>query len=365
LVPGTITLIAREGRVVHFETRGWMDVERGIPMRPDAIFRIASMTKPVTSVALMMLWEEGHFQLDDPVADYLPEFSNMRVSPTADASGESGELVAPRSPMTIRQLLTHTAGLANSYIGNTTHYEETLEGSETGNLQSYVERLASMPLNYHPGEEWQYSHATDVVGRLVEVFSGMPLDRFFRERIFDPLDMPDSHFFLEERHAERLMSQYRPGEDETIVLQDPGTTESRWIRGPRTLFRGAGGLVSTARDYVRFQQAMLNGGELDGVRILSPVTVSLMLENHIGDLVPWLTGPGFGFGLGYAVVVDRGTAGTPMSQGAAYWGGAYATLSWLDPEQQMVGVFMTQVRPYGHINIRQDFRNLAYQAIVE
>lgn len=365
LVPGTITLIARRGRIVHFETRGSMDVERDIPMRDDAIFRIASMTKPIASVALMMLWEEGHFQLDDPVADYIPAFSDVRVSTTADASGQSGELVEPRSPMTIRQLLTHTAGLANSYIGNTTHYERTLEGTRGGDIEAYVDSLATMPLNYHPGEEWQYSHATDVVGRLVEIFSGMPLDRFFRERIFEPLDMPDTHFFLDESHAERLMAQYTPGEDETIELQDPGTPESRWISGPQTLFRGAGGLVSTARDYVRFQQAILDGGELDGARILSPVTVSLMLENHIGDLVPWLTGPGFGFGLGYAVVVDRGLAGTPMSEGSAYWGGAYATLSWIDPEEEMVGVFMTQVRPYGHINIRGDFRNLAYQAIVE
>lgn len=365
LVPGTVTLVARRGKVVHFEARGFMDVERAVPMRVDAIFRIASMSKPVTSAALMMLWEEGLFHLDDPVADYLPEFADVRVSTTGDASGESGELVEPRSPMTIRQLLTHTAGLANAWIGNTAHYARTFEGADDGDLDGYVRRLASLPLNYHPGEAWQYSAATDVVGRLVEVLSGRPLDRFLEERIFRPLDMPDTRFFLDERHAERLSTQYTPGEDGTIRLQDPGSIESRWIAGPKSLFRGAGGLVSTARDYARFQQAILNGGELDGIRILGPLTVSLMLENHIGGLVPWLTGPGFGFGLGYAVVTDRGAAGTPMSLGAAFWGGAYATLSWIDREQELVGVFMTQVRPYDHIAIRQDFRTLAYQAVVE
>ena len=364
-VPGTLTLIARRGRIVHFEARGLMDVERSVPMRPDAIFRIASMTKPITSVALMMLWEEGRFQLDDPVADYIPEFGDVKVSTTADVSGESGELVEPRSPMTVRHLLTHTSGLANSYIGNAAHYERTVEGRQLGDLEAYVKRLASMPLNYHPGEEWQYSSATDVVGRLVEILSGMPLDRFLEERIFRPLDMRDTFFFLEERHAPRLASQYAPGENGTLRLADPGTADSRWISGPKTLFRGAGGLVSTARDYVRFQQAILNGGELDGVRILGPVTVTLMLENHTGELVPWLTGPGFGFGLGYAVVTDRGAAATPLSRGAAYWGGAYATLSWIDPAQELVGVFMTQLRPYRHLNIRMDFLNLAYQAVVE
>ncbi len=364
LVPGTITLIARRGKVVHFEARGFMDAERGTPMRPDAIFRIASMTKPITSVALMMLWEEGHFQLTDPVAKYLPEFSNVKVSTTGDVSAETGTLVEPTSQMTIRQLLTHTAGLANSYRGNTAFYIQAMAGAEQGDLEAYVERLAALPLSYHPGDDWQYSHATAVVGRLVEVFSGLPLDRFFEERLFRPLDMRDTRFFLEEHHAERLTAQYAPGRDEKIVLQDPGTVESRWISGPKTFFQGAGGLVSTARDYVRFQQAILNGGELEGVRILRTPTVSLLLENHTGDLVPWATGPGFAFGLGYAVLTDRGKAATPQSLGTAYWAGAFATSFWIDPKLEMIGLFMTQLRPSGHINISQDFRTLAYQAIM-
>ena len=209
------------------------------------------------------------------------------------------------------------------------------------------------------------SNATSVVGRLVEVLSAMPLDRFFYERIFEPLGMPDTHFYLDADYADRLAAQYTPGDDERIVLQDPGSAESRWITGPKTFFSGSGGLVSTVDDYLRFQQMMLNGGELDGVRLLAPATVSLMIENHTAELPLWLPGPGMGFGLGYGVVVDRGAAATPLSEGAAYWGGAYCTLSWFDPEAEIVAVLMTQVRPYRHINIRQDFQVLTYQAITE
>ena len=338
-----------------------MDVAAGKPMQADAIFRIASMTKPITSVALMMLWEEGHFQLRDPVSKFIPAFADLKVSTTGDASGETGELVDLKRPIQIRDMLTHTAGLANNYLGNVDAYRAVMNTSRPTNNAEIMARLATLPLNYQPGEAWQYSIATDVVGHLVEVISGQDLDTFFAERIFAPLDMPDTHFYLEQSDAARLTAQYTPGEDKKITLQDPGSVDSRWITGPKTLFRGAGGLVSTARDYLRFQQMMLNGGELDGVRLLSPSTVSLMLENHTGDL----PGPGMGFGLGYGVVIDRGAAATPLSLGAAYWGGAYCTISWIDPEQELVGVMMTQVRPYTHINIRQDFQVLTYQAITD
>lgn len=365
LVPGTVTMIARRGKVVHFEAQGFMDAESKLPMRKDAMFRIASMTKPITSVALMMLWEEGSFQLSDPVSKFIPAFSDQKVSTTSDASGKTGELLGVKRPATVRDMLTHTAGLANSYMGNTEFFGEVSSVRPDDTLESYINRLASLPLNYQPGEQWQYSHATDVVGRLVEVISGMPLDQFMRERIFEPLDMKDTHFWLDDTKGGRLMSQYTPGEDMTIVLQDPGTEESRWISGMKNVPRGAGGLVSTARDYMRFQQAMINGGELDGVRILSPTTLGLMMENHTGDLPLWLPGPGMGFGLGWAVVTDRGEAATPLSEGSAYWGGAYCTITWIDREQELVGILMTQVRPYNHINIRQDFQVLATQAIVE
>jgi CubicO group peptidase (beta-lactamase class C family) len=365
LVPGTVTMIARKGKVVHFEAQGYMDAENEVPMRKDAIFRIASMTKPMASVALMMLWEEGKFQLSDPVSKFIPSFANQQVSTTSDASGKTGELVSVKRPASIRDMLTHTAGLANSYRGNVEYFGEQSAVTPEDTHASYIDRLASFPLNYQPGEEWQYSHATDVVGRLVEVISGMPLDKFMQERLFEPLDMNDTHFWLDDTKGGRLMSQYRPGEDLKIVLQDPGTEESRWISGPKNVPRGAGGLVSTARDYMRFQMAMLNGGELDGVRLLAPATISLMMENHTGDLPLWLPGPGMGFGLGWAVVEDRGEAATPLSEGSAYWGGAYCTISWIDRDQELIGILMTQVRPYNHLNIRQDFQVLTHQAVIK
>jgi CubicO group peptidase (beta-lactamase class C family) len=365
LTPGVITAVMRHGKLVHFNVQGDMDVASGTPMREDAIFRIASMTKPIASVALMMLWEEGHFQLRDPVSKFIPEFAHTKVSTTADASGNSGELVAPNRPIQIRDMLTHTAGLANNYRGNIAAYRNAMSQPQPQSNAEQIRRLAALPLNYHPGEEWQYSAATNVVGHLVEIISGQPLDEFLQQRVFKPLDMTDTHFYLDDTKGGRLTTQYSPGENNKIQLQDPGSNESRWITSPRNIFSGAGGLVSTVRDYLRFQQAMLNGGELNGNRILAPSTVSLMLENHTGELPLWLPGPGMGFGLGYGVVVDRGAAATPLSEGAGYWGGAYCTLSWIDPEQNLVGVLMTQVRPYSHINIRQDFQVLTYQAITD
>jgi CubicO group peptidase (beta-lactamase class C family) len=365
LTPGVITAVMRHGKLIHFKAQGHMDVASAKPMREDAIFRIASMTKPIASVALMMLWEEGRFQLRDPVSKFIPEFAATQVSTTADASGATGELVPPKRPIQIRDMLTHTAGLANNYSGNVTAYRQAMNSPRPNSNAEQIKRLAELPLNYHPGEEWQYSAATNVVGHLVEIISGQSLDEFLRQRVFEPLQMPDTHFYLDNTKGGRLTTQYTPDENNKIQAQDPGSTKSRWITSPRNLFSGAGGLVSTVRDYLRFQQAMLNGGEIDGNRILAPSTVSLMLENHTGDLPLWLPGPGMGFGLGYGVVVDRGAAATPLSEGAGYWGGAYCTLSWIDPEQNLVGVLMTQVRPYSHINIRQDFQVLTYQAIID
>lgn len=365
LTPGVITAVMRHGKLIHYKAQGHMDVASAKPMREDAIFRIASMTKPIASVALMMLWEEGRFQLRDPVSKFIPEFAAAQVSTAADASGTTGELVPPKRPIQIRDMLTHTAGLANNYSGNVAAYRQAMNTPRPKSNAEQIKRLAALPLNYHPGEEWQYSAATNVVGHLVEIISGQSLDEFLRQRIFEPLQMPDTHFYLDNTKGGRLTTQYTPDENNKIKAQDPGSKQSRWITSPRNLFSGAGGLVSTVRDYLRFQQAMLNGGEIDGNRILAPSTVSLMLENHTGDLPLWLPGPGMGFGLGYGVVVDRGAAATPLSEGAGYWGGAYCTLSWIDPEQNLVGVLMTQVRPYSHINIRQDFQVLTYQAIID
>ncbi|MFL2701275.1 MAG: class A beta-lactamase-related serine hydrolase [Gammaproteobacteria bacterium] len=365
LTPGVLTAIMRNEKIVYFETQGFMDVKEEKPLREDAIFRIASMTKPIASVALMMLWEEGHFQLNDPVSKFIPTFSETKVSTTSDASGKTGDLVDPKREITIRDMLTHTAGLANNYIGNKDAYRKAMYQPRPKSNSEQINRLAKLALNYHPGEEWQYSAATSVVGHLVEIISGKSLDMFLKERLFSPLDMADTHFYLDNTKGGRLAAQYTPGKNKKIILQDPGSQKSRWITSPRNIFSGSGGLVSTARDYLRFQQMILNEGQLNGVRILAPSTVSLMLENHTGNLPIWLTGPGTGFGLGYGVIVDRGKSSSPLSEGSAYWGGAYCTISWIDREKNIVGLLMTQVRPYTHINIRRDFQVLTYQAIMD
>ena len=254
LTPGILTAIMRKGKIVHLTTQGYMDVENEIPLQADAIFRIASMTKPIASIALMILWEEGHFQLNDPVSKFIPSFEQTKVSSTADASGKTGTLDSPKRAITIRDMLTHTAGLANSYIGNKQAYRRAMNLPRPKSNAEQIERLAKLPLNYHPGEQWQYSAATNVVGHLVEIISGQSLDIFLKERIFTPLDMPDTHFYLDDTKGGRLTSQYSPGKNNKIRLQDPGSENSRWITSPRNIFSGGGGLVSTARDYLRFQQ---------------------------------------------------------------------------------------------------------------
>ncbi len=371
LVPGVVTMVARRGQVVHFEARGMRDVANQQPMTTDTVFRIASMTKPITSVALMMLFEEGRFLLTDPISKWLPEYAEPMVGeplPAELSGGRTHRLVPAKRPITVRDLLTHTAGLANNYLGpyKKEHEEAGKRLREDETIGDFVTRLAAVPMNYQPGERWEYSRATDVVGRLVEVMSGLSLDEYFRKRIFEPLGMADTHFYLPSSKLSRFAAQYQPsGDKKKIELQDPASAESRFVHEPHTYFMGAGGLVSTARDYFRFQQMMLNGGELDGVRLLGRKTVELMTANHTGDLPIWLSGPGFGFGLGYSVLVDRGAAASMASEGTFGWGGAYCTYFWVDPQEELIGIMMTQVRPYDHLNIRQDFQVLANQAIVD
>jgi len=372
MVPGVVTLVARRGRVVHFEAIGYRDVEAKAPMTTDTIFRIASMTKPIASVALMTLYEEGHFLLNDPISKFLPEFANMKIAQAAQAAEPGGapyKLVPAKNPITFKHVLTHTAGFPNSYRGITREeYAKTYprkNPSET--MADVVKRLATMPLNFNPGEAWEYGPATDVVGRLVEVISGMTLDEYLRKKIFEPLKMNDTHFYLPESKLNRFAANYEPDEKNgnKIKLVEAPSPESRWVKQPHNYFSGAGGLVSTAADYVRFHQMMLQGGELDGARILGRKTVELMTTNHIGDLPVWLTGPGYGFGLGYSVVKDIGVTGQAGSAGQYGWGGAFCTYFQVDPKEELIGVMMTQVRPYTHINIRQEFMALANQAIVD
>ncbi len=368
-VPGVVTLVARRGRVVHYAAVGFRDAEARAPMTNDAIFRIASMTKPIASVALMMLYEEGRFLLGDPVAKWLPEFADMKVAVPAgsDRAGEPYRLVPAARPITIRHLLNHTAGLPNSYRGLTQPEYAKLAAARQPNdtVADALKRLAKLPLNFHPGDAWEYGPATDVVGRLVEVISDQTLDQFLRRRIFEPLGMEDTHFYLPATKVARFAALYQPGPDKKIRLTEAPTVQSRFVREPHVYFSGSGGLVSTASDYYRFQQMMLNGGELDGVRLLGRKTVELITANSTGDLPIWSTGRGYGFGLGYSVVKDVGEIGQPGSAGQYGWGGAFCTYFWVDPAEELIGVIMTQVRPYTHLNIRAEFQVLANQAITD
>ena len=368
---GVVTLVARRGKVIHFSAAGYRDLEAGSPMRHDTIFRIASMTKPIVSVALMMLYEEGYFQLRDPISKWLPEFADMQVAipiPTQERiDGTRYKLIPAARPITVQHVLTHTAGLANTYRGiMQPEFREMSAQQQPGDtVADMLSRLAKLPLNFHPGDSWEYGRATDIVGRLVEVISGQTLNAFLRDRIFVPLDMPDTHFYLPIDKLDRFAANYGPRDDGGLVLTEAPTAESRYVKEPHVYFSGAGGLVSTARDYWRFQQMVLNGGELDGVRILGRKTVELMTANHTGDYGNWLTGPGYGFGLGYAIVTNLGPSGTPRSKGTYYWSGAFGTIFFVDPKEDLIGILLTQIRPYTHLNMRPDLATMTYQAIVD
>ena len=372
LVPGVVTLVARRGRVVNFEAIGYRDVESKAPMTTDTIFRIASMTKPIASVGLMMLYEEGHFLLSDPISKFLPEFANMKIAQAATAAAAGAppyKLVPATRQITFKHVLTHTAGFPNNYRGITREdFAKTYPRKNTNEtIADVVRRLATMPLNFNPGEAWEYGPATDVVGRLIEVISGMTLDDYLRKKIFEPLKMIDTHFYVPAAKLNRFAANYQPdsANGNKIKLVEAPNADSRYVKEPHNYFSGAGGLASTAADYIRFHQMMLNGGELDGVRILGRKTVELMTVNHIGDLPVWLTRPGFGFGLGYSVVKDIGVTGQAGSAGNYGWGGAFCTYFQVDPKEELIGIVMTQVRPYDHLNIRQEFMALANQSIVD
>ena len=369
-VPGAVALIARSGNIVYHRSFGYRDVETKAVMANDVIFRIASMTKPIATVALMMLWEEGHFQLRDPISKFLPEFADMEVAvPVGPAEAARGPFkrVPAANPITFQHLLTHTAGLPNPYRGITLSLYNDVRANRQpgGTVGDYVTALAELPLNFEPGGKWEYGPATDVAGRLIEVISGMSLDRYLREKVLTPLGMTDTHFYLPASKLARFAALYRPDAEGKIELTERPDESSRWVREPHVYFSAGGGLVSTTTDYFRFHQMMLNGGELDGVRILGPRTVRLITTNHTGDKAVWLRGAGFGFGLGYSVTVDLGASGMPSAVGTYGWGGAYCTVFWVDPNDEVIGILMTQVRPYTHLNIRQDFQTLAYQALID
>jgi len=365
-VAGTVTLLARKGRVVHLEAQGMADLASRQPMRTDHIFRLASMTKPVTSVAVMMLHEEGRFLLTDPVSRFLPEFKDMKVA-VANRPHERAEggyrLVPAEREITIQHLLTHTAGLASSSSGPTMalHAKWSAQRTPKSLLAERIAELARLPLNFQPGTAWEYGNATDVLGRLVEVVSGQPLDRFFRSRILDPLGMGDTHFYLPDNLLPRLATAYEKRDGRLARLDEPGCE----TRGGR-YYSGGGGLAGSIEDYYRFCQMLLNGGQFNGVRLISRKTVELMTANHIGQLPLWRdTLRGYRFGLGFRVMADPGEAGKLVSVGSYGWGGAYGTYFWVDPKEEMTGILMLQLKPYAHLNIRTEFQNTATQALAD
>jgi len=365
-IAGAVSLVARKGRIAYFESQGVADLESKQPMKGDAIFRMASMTKPVTSLAVMMLQEEGLFLLDDPISKFLPEFKNPKVA-IANAPNERHEggsrLVPADRPITIRHLLTHTAGLASGTGGPTVDALKKLNATRKPEdlLENYIRQLAELPLNFQPGTAWEYGPATDVLGRLVEVVSGQPLDQFFRARILDPLAMKDTWFYLPSNLTPRLATAY--------VKQGSGLQKLTALAqaNPNGKFlSGAGGLAGTAEDYFRFCQMLLNGGQLDGTRLVSRKTIESMTANHIGKLPLWQDAyRGYGFGLGFRVREDVGESATLGSVGEYGWGGAYGTYFWIDPKEQLIGILMIQLMPYAHLNIRPEFQNAVTQAIID
>jgi CubicO group peptidase (beta-lactamase class C family) len=368
---GATIAVARNGKVVKIDSIG--DVSN------DSIYRIYSMTKPITATAVLMLYEEGHFLLTDPVSRYLPEFANMRVQSGVDDDGNP-QSHAATTPITIKHLLTHTAGL--TYDDNTVtgvpkiYHDADIWSAAT--LADFSREVASLPLAFEPGTYWHYSVGQDILGRLIEVITQQPFDEFLAKRIFEPLGMVDTGFSVADENIDRFLPLFRKDGEGMIVIETPET--SRYRNAERVPY-GGGGLVSTAADYLRFAQMLINNGELDGQRLLSRKSVDLMMMNHLdGDLASrhfmddWLsqtenrTGDmdlGIGYGLGGYVITDIAANGVPGSPGTYGWGGSGSTYFFIDREEQLIGLFLTQLKPSTSYPLRSQFRGLVYQAITD
>ncbi len=369
-IPGAVALVIRNGSVAYFKSFGFSDIDSQATMQNDAIFRMASMTKAITTTAAMILYEQGHFRLSDPVAKYIPEFSDVSVVSAVDSEGNVSTTHAATTPIKIIDLMTHTSGIGYPFITSSVQKLYLDAGIIDGltiqdtTLASQMALLAEQPLMFEPGSKFAYGLSTDLLGYLVEVISGQSLAQFFAQEIFVPLDMHDSHFYLPKDKAERLVTLYAhieddglvvsQGDESTILLYDPQYP----IAGAQTYFSGGAGLSSTARDYGRFLQMLLNDGELDGARILGRKSVELMRAPRVdldNDGAP-------DFGLGFTVVGDLGKTGELGSVGSYSWGGAFNTSYWIDPSENLIGVFMSQVRPVDS-DITKRFRTLVYQAL--
>jgi len=365
---GAVTVVARRGRIAYFEAQGSMDIEHNVPMRKDAIFRMASMSKPVTGVAILMLMEEGKLRLTDPVSKFIPEFKDTKVAmekpaaPGATPEGGRGRGAAPAEiytvpanrEITIRDLMTHTSGLESGGPG-TREGGRIAPRNSADKLATYIPKLGAVPLDFQPGTKWQYSALAgiDTLGRIVEVVSGLTFDQFLKQRIFDPLGMKDTAFVEPAEKMSRVAGIYTRSGNGLARQETPG-----WL-DTKTLFSGAGGLWSTADDYIQFAQMLVNGGELNGKRLLSPRTVDLMATNHVADLYR----PGMGFGLTVEVVMDQVASNRRSSVGSFGWDGAFGTHFWADRKEQLAGLLMIQRSSYATLN--RDFENAVMQAIVD
>lgn len=364
---GVVTAVARHGKIVHFESAGYRDMEAGDAMTNDDLFRIYSMTKPITGVALMMLYEEGLFRLSDPVEMHIPQMRDLQVAAGTDENGEL--LTEPAGhPMTVRELMNHTGGLSYGIFSpsevDTMYIEADLLNSSI-TLEEMVTRLGAIPLRQQPGSLWHYSVAVDVQGYLVEVLAGQPFDDFLDERIFEPLGMNDTDFYVPAEKADRFAGIYTYDEEGNLAPSEMFGSANDYMIDP-ALKSGGGGLVSSTMDYMKFSQMMLNGGELNGVRILAPLTVDLMHRNQLprGLSDNILGAPGTVFGLDFAIVTDPVEA-EAYSRGEYYWGGAAGTWFWIDPVEDLIMVGMIQQWGQGLPNVRALSRQLIYQSIME
>ena len=370
---GTLTLVARKGEIAYLDALGFMDRENKKAMQEDAIFSIYSMSKPITSIALMQLYEKSLFRLDDPIHWHIPSWRNLRVY----ESGLYPNFLTsrPKRHMTIRDLLSHMSGLTYDFMLRTNvdaAYRKT-KLQATGDLQAMIDTLAQLPLEFSPGDQWNYSVSTDVCGYLVEHFSGMKLDKYFQKNIFDPLGMEDTGFSCAKEKVDRLASLYEQHPKKGPVLVDPGGAKTARVK-KRKMLSGGGGLLSTMSDYYRFCSMLLNQGELDGTRIIGRKTLAMMASNHLPDNKDLTemsqsafsenTYQGVGFGLGFSVILDPVKTQSLTDVGEYGWGGAASTVFWVNPKEEMVVIFLTQLLPSSTYQVRRELRSLVYSALM-
>ena len=364
---GQVYVLMRHGEVVAHEANGMQDIEDGIPMSTDTLFRIASQTKAITSLGIMMLQERGLLDINAPLSRYLPEWKEMQVA-VANSSG--GYTLEPaRREITLRHLLTHTGGMSyGNGVAASAWAQASIQGwyfaDREEPVRDTIARMASLPLDAHPGEQWIYGYNTDILGAVIEQVSGQDLASFFATEIFAPLGMNDTHFYLPANKRGRLATVYRPADGGVEAIPETNGMQSQGLydEGPRQSFSGGAGLLSTASDYAKFLQMTLNGGELNGTRLVSRKTIELMTTDHLGDIA---FQPGQGFGLGFSIATDLGLRGTLGSEGEYAWGGAYHSVYWVDPVEDLLVVYLTQIIPATNLDDHTTLRNGVYQAIVD